>query len=74
MKVYGIFQKSDSFIILEGETETLEKDLIAVEYQGFSYAYRKADVGRTLFQEPWEAEEVLEERRQYDALYGSDTR
>ena len=74
MKVYGIFQKSNSLIILEGETETLEKDLISVEYQGFSYAYRKADVGRTLFQEPGEAEEVLEERRQHDSLYGSDAR
>lgn len=42
MKVYGIFQKSDSFIILEGETDTLEKDLVSVEYQGFSYAYRGA--------------------------------
>lgn len=74
MKVYGIFQKSDSLIILEGETDTLEKDLVSVEYQGFSCAYRRADVGRTLFQEPWEAEEALEERRQYDALYGSDAR
>lgn len=74
MKVYGIFQKSDSLIILEGETETLEKDLISVEYQGFSYAYRKADIGRTLFRESGEAEEALEERRQYDSLYGSDAR
>lgn len=74
MKVYGIFQKSDSLIILEGETETLEKDLVSVEYQGFSYTYRRDDVGRTLFQEPWEAEEALEERRQYDSLYGSDAR
>lgn len=61
MKVYGIFRKGESFIILTGETENLEKDLIEVEYQEFTHTYRKKDIGLSLFGEAWEAEEIMKD-------------
>ena len=61
MKAYGIFRKGESFIILTGETENLEKDLIEVEYRGFSHTYSQKDIGLSLFREAWEAEEIMED-------------
>ena len=59
MKAYGIFRKGENLIILTGETESLEKDLIEVEYRGFSHTYSQKDIGVSLFREAWEAEEVM---------------
>lgn len=59
MKVYGIFRKGENYTILTGETDSLEKDIIEVEYQGFTHTYQKKEIGLSLFREIWQAEDVL---------------